>query len=94
MRQLNQKWNKYAREAMRSAATPEEAAWQLELHGCVLAVKQHRNPQFVGLEGIVVRYSKQAFHLVSQKDRPHVVPRLKDCRFQVTLEKLCIVLQT
>ncbi len=74
-----------------SSANPEEAALQLDLHGCLLAVKQHRNAQLTGKEGIVVRYSKHAFHIVSVEDRLHVVPRLKPCRFEFRVDRLRVV---
>lgn len=91
LKPLNQRWEAYAREAMRSAANPEDAASQLDLHGCWLAVKQHRNAQLIGEEGIVVRYSTQAFHIVSTRDRLRVLPRLKDCEFQVKLDQRQVV---
>ena len=74
-----------------SCANPEEAALHLDLHGCLLAVKQHRNPQLTGKEGIVVRYSKHTFHIVSVEDRLHVVPRSKGCNFEFKAGRLRVV---
>lgn len=73
-------------------ANSEEAALQLDLHGCLLTVKQHHNPQLVGKEGIVVRYGKHAFHVVSKEDRLHVVPRSKDCKFEFKVDRLRVIL--
>ncbi|BDA43430.1 probable ribonuclease P protein subunit p29 at C-terminar half [Coccomyxa sp. Obi] len=91
LRSLNQRWESYAREALVNSANPEEAALQLDLHGCLLAVKQHQNPQLTGKEGIVVRYSKHAFHIVSMEDRLHVVPRSRDCNFEFRVDRLLVV---
>ncbi len=94
LRKLNERWQRYTKDAMCSAANPEDAALHLDLHGCLLEVKEHRNPQLIGKTGFVVRYSKDAFHIVSAQDSLHVVPRLKDCRFHIVLEQVWIVLQT
>lgn len=88
LRSLNQQWELYAREALVRSANTEEVALQLDLHGCLLAVKRHRNPQLTGREGIVVRYTKHAFHIVSVEDRLHVVPCSRDCDFEFRVDHL------
>lgn len=82
---INKMWQQYADEVLRSAGKPEEAAMQLDLHGCHLRVARHRNGQQAGVEGIVVAYNDHVFHVVTQKDRCMHVARLKDCDFHIRL---------
>ena len=40
-----------------------------DLHGCLLRVVASQSPDDVGIEGLVVRESAMAFHLLTRKDR-------------------------
>ena len=60
----------------------KEPLMQLDLHGCLLSVVQHRDARLVGQQGIVVRYSSAVFHLVSRDDRLLRVPWLQGTEVQ------------
>lgn len=47
-----------------------------DLHGCLLRVVASQSPDDVGIEGVVVRESATAFHLMTRRDhRVRVLPK-------------------
>ncbi len=80
---LHQLWQKYTRDVLRcEQGALKEQLMQLDLHGCLLRVVQHRDARLVGQQGIVVRYSGAVFHLVSGADKLFRVPRLQHTEVQ------------
>ncbi|KAF9219436.1 RNase P/MRP, p29 subunit [Gyrodon lividus] len=46
-----------------------------DLHGSLLTVRQSRNPCLVGLSGIVIHETENAFKIVTRKDQLKLVPK-------------------
>lgn len=70
---LHQLWQHYIKGALTGAQTSEERLLSADYHGACLKVIRSNNPIWIGLEGIVLKDSASAFHLISQLNRLHVV---------------------
>ncbi|GLI69016.1 hypothetical protein VaNZ11_013555 [Volvox africanus] len=96
MLRVHELWLQYTRNA---ATTPPAAgrtggasnsinvegpARALDLHGAILNVVRHPNPQLVGASGVVLKYNRRSVHLVTPSDYIRVVP-LKGCIAQYTV---------
>lgn len=90
-------WQRYVGGVLRAAGPGGEAAalLQLDLHGCMIRIAQHRDARLVGVSGVVAKYSDAAFHVVSRDDRLHIVARLPGCEVQYQIDaKRVVSLQT
>ncbi|TDL25557.1 RNase P/MRP, p29 subunit [Rickenella mellea] len=46
-----------------------------DFHGCIMSVKQSKNPSLVGLTGIVVHETENAFKVVTADDKVKLLPK-------------------
>ncbi|PNH12417.1 Ribonuclease P protein subunit p29, partial [Tetrabaena socialis] len=90
MLRIHQLWRQYTFSLLRgTAASPgggscdpngaassiaEQLGPQMDLHGALVTVVQHRNPQIVGISGVVLQHSTTALHVVAPDNRLRVVP--------------------
>ncbi|OJT15879.1 Ribonuclease P protein subunit p29 [Trametes pubescens] len=60
---------------MPSAAGMHSKLLKADFHGAVLTVRQSKNPCLVGLSGIVVHETENAFKMITQKDQLKLIPK-------------------
>ncbi|GIL42953.1 hypothetical protein Vafri_771 [Volvox africanus] len=96
MLRVHKLWLQYTRNAATTPAAAGRAggpsnstnvegpARTFDLHGAILNVVRHPNPQLVGASGIVLKYNRRSVHLVTPSDHIRVVP-LKGCIAQYTV---------
>jgi ribonuclease P protein subunit POP4 len=76
--EIHRQWKAYIHNLLHPAQNLKEAqqlAFNADLHGCLLRVVEAPAPQHVGLTGIVVRNSRNAFFLVTPDDRIVMIPK-------------------
>ncbi|KAL1947747.1 hypothetical protein VTO73DRAFT_13471 [Trametes versicolor] len=64
-----------AAAVMPSAAGMHSKLLKADFHGAVLTVRQSKNPCLVGLSGIVVHETENAFKMITQKDQLKLIPK-------------------
>ncbi|KAF8834610.1 RNase P subunit p29-like protein [Paxillus ammoniavirescens] len=60
---------------MPSSSSMHAKLVKADLHGSLLTVRQSRNPCLVGLSGIVIHETENAFKIVTRKDQLKLVPK-------------------
>ncbi|KAI0831208.1 RNase P/MRP, p29 subunit [Trametes gibbosa] len=61
--------------AMPGAAGMQSKLIKADFHGAVVTVRQSKNPCLVGLSGIVVHETENAFKVITQKDQLKLIPK-------------------
>ncbi|KAI0934390.1 hypothetical protein AcW1_005930 [Taiwanofungus camphoratus] len=62
-------------EAAPSAAAMHTKLVKADFHGALLTVRQSKNPCLIGLSGIVVHETENAFKVVTRKDQLKLIPK-------------------
>jgi ribonuclease P protein subunit POP4 len=63
---LHELWRGYASSVLEASSTPEASLLQVDLHGAVLHVARARQASHVGTSGVVLKDSRNAFHIVTE----------------------------
>jgi ribonuclease P protein subunit POP4 len=94
---LHQLWQGYVAELIGTVPTNAGAMTQLELklakadlHGAILCVTQSRTPSCVGLQGIMIRETRDTFVIVTKKNKVKHIPK-EPSIFSVQLSNVCSV---
>lgn len=85
---IHRQWQQYIHNLVHPAQNLKEAqqlAFNADLHGCLLRVIEAPEPRHVGLRGIVVRNSLNAFFLVTPDDRIVMIPK-NNCVFEFAID--------
>ncbi|TCD69719.1 hypothetical protein EIP91_006486 [Steccherinum ochraceum] len=61
--------------AMPSTATMHAKLVKADLHGAFITVKQSKNPCLVGLSGVVIHETENAFKIVTRADKMRLIPK-------------------
>lgn len=64
-----------ASDAVPSAAAMHAKLVKADFHGAFMTVRQSKNPCLVGLSGIVVHETENAFKIVTEKDQLKLIPK-------------------
>ncbi|KAG1774527.1 RNase P subunit p29-like protein [Suillus placidus] len=62
-------------EAMPNASSMHPKLVKADFHGSLLTVRQSKNPCLVGLSGIVIHETENAFKLITRKDQLKLIPK-------------------
>jgi len=62
-------------QAMPSSASMHPKLVKADFHGSIMTVRQSKNPCLVGLSGIVIHETENAFKVVTQKDTVKLIPK-------------------
>jgi len=85
---IHRQWQQYIHNLIHPAQNLKEAqklAFNADLHGCLLQVVEAPEPRHVGLRGIVVRNTLNAFFLVTPDDRIVMIPKM-NCVFEFAID--------
>lgn len=72
-------WKQYSSSVL-SHSDPM-SLFRMDLHGCKLKCVESRNPNFIGLQGIVVQETKNTFLLIKESNGLVTVPK-RECKFE------------
>ncbi|EIW83637.1 RNase P subunit p29-like protein [Coniophora puteana RWD-64-598 SS2] len=61
--------------AMPPASSMHVKLVKADMHGSILKVSQSKNPSLVGLEGVVIHETENAFKVVTPKDKLKLIPK-------------------
>ncbi|KAH9934788.1 RNase P/MRP p29 subunit [Fomitopsis serialis] len=67
--------NKSIPEAIPNSAAMHAKLVKADFHGSIMTVRQSKNPSLVGLSGIVIHETENAFKIVTRKDQLKMVPK-------------------
>lgn len=62
-------------EAMPNASSMHPKLVKADFHGSLLTVRQSKNPCLVGLSGIVIHETENAFKVITRKDQLKLIPK-------------------
>lgn len=80
-------------EAMPNASSMHPKLVKADFHGSLLTVRQSKNPCLVGLSGIVIHETENAFKVITRKDQLKLIPK-KNSIFTLAVPLYSTLLQT
>jgi len=80
-------------EAMPSASSMHPKLVKADFHGSLLTVRQSKNPCLVGLSGIVIHETENAFKVITRKDQLKLIPK-QNSIFTLAVPLYSTLLQT
>lgn len=80
-------------EAMPNASSMHPKLVKADFHGSLLAVRQSKNPCLVGLSGIVIHETENAFKVITPKDQLKLIPK-QNSIFTLAVPLYSTLLQT
>lgn len=93
---LHELWCGYMEETFRlsniqpnNQSSVQEDLTKADFHGSLMKIVNSTNSTLIGLEGIVVRETKNTFHLITREDQLKVVPKAV-CTFMCSIRKVQI----
>lgn len=80
-------------EAMPNASSMHPKLVKADFHGSLLTVRQSKNPCLVGLSGIVIHETENAFKVITRKDQLKMIPK-QNSIFTLAVPLYSTLLQT
>ncbi|KAG2032162.1 RNase P subunit p29-like protein [Suillus americanus] len=80
-------------EAMPNASSMHPKLVKADFHGSLLTVRQSKNPCLVGLTGIVIHETENAFKIITRKDQLKLIPK-QNSIFTLAVPLYSTLLQT
>lgn len=80
-------------EAMPNASSMHPKLVKADFHGSLLTVRQSKNPCIVGLTGIVIHETENAFKIITRKDQLKLIPK-QNSIFTLAVPLYSTLLQT
>ncbi|KAF8063538.1 Rof/RNase P-like protein [Lyophyllum atratum] len=62
-------------QAMQSGSSMHPKLVKADFHGSIMTVRQSKNPCLVGISGIVIHETENAFKIVTQRDKMKLIPK-------------------
>lgn len=87
---LRQLWRQYAAGIMEDCKSIEERLWDMDYHGAEMKVVRCKDPRHVGVHGVVLKSSRVAFHILSKRNKLHVISKAGST-FELELDGVRVV---
>ena len=74
--EMHELWKEYMNDFLKDEKNPLNKILKAELVGSLLTVVESKNPNLVGISGILIRESCNMFYIISRTDKLHKISKL------------------
>lgn len=82
---VNQLWQQYSQQVLKDGSD-SMSIFRMDLHGAQIQCTASKNPNLIGIEGIVVQETRNTFMLIKRTNRLLTIPK-RDSLFEMKIGK-------